>query len=132
MNLRQDARHLKVKAISSMGSAMTSFNSPDDDGRVPGSYCISSTRSRCCSKAALVQDRLAVFDKKSGRSIGFERCLREARHSARIKLTEAAAGTLRSVDAMRDDEQHWYMIVDAGLLYLHARAAVTLFDDLLY
>lgn len=52
--------------------------------------------------------------------------------STRIKLTEAEAGTLRSIDAMRDDEQHWYTIVDEGLLYLHARAAVTLFDDLLH
>ena len=32
---------------------------------------------------------------------------------------------------MRDDEQHWYNSVPEQLLYLHARAGVTLFDDLL-
>lgn len=35
------------------------------------------------------------------------------------------------IDALRDDEQHWFNEVDEGLLYLHNRAAVTLFDDLL-
>ena len=39
---------------------------------------------------------------------------------------------LRAIDALRDDEQHWFNDVSEGLLYLHARAAVTLFDDLLF
>jgi hypothetical protein len=41
------------------------------------------------------------------------------------------AGALRAIDALRDDEQHWYHEVDEGILYVHARAAITLFDDLL-
>jgi hypothetical protein len=131
VNLRQDARHLKAKAISSMRSAMTSFNSPDNDGRETRVLLHLQHAFEMLLKAALVQDRMQVFDKKTGRSIGFDRCLHEAKQSARVKLTEAEAGTLRSVDAMRDDEQHWYTIVDESLLYLHARAAVTLFDDLL-
>ncbi|HUA31682.1 MAG TPA: hypothetical protein VMC03_22580 [Streptosporangiaceae bacterium] len=48
-----------------------------------------------------------------------------------IGLSEADAGTLRAIDAMRDDEQHWFSEVPEQILYLHARAAVTLFDDLL-
>jgi hypothetical protein len=32
---------------------------------------------------------------------------------------------------MRDDEQHWFNIVSEQVLYLHTRAAVTLFDELL-
>jgi len=132
MNLRQDARHLKAKSISSMRSAMTAFNSPDDDGRVTRVLLHLQHAFEMLLKAALVQDRMQVFDKKTGRSIGFQRCLHEASESDRIKLTEPESGTLRSIDAMRDDEQHWYTIVEEGLLYLHARAAVTLFDDLLH
>ncbi|MGH3734388.1 MAG: DUF3644 domain-containing protein [Micromonosporaceae bacterium] len=132
MNLRQDARHLKVKSISSMRSAMTASNSPDDDGRVTRVLLHVQHAFEMVLKAALVQDRMQVFDKKNGRSIGFGRCLHEARQSARIKLTEPESGTLRAIDAMRDDEQHWYTLVEEGLLYLHARAAVTLFDDLLH
>ena len=132
MNLRQDARHLKAKSISSMCSAMTAFNSPDADGRVTRVLLHLQHAFEMLLKAALVQDRMQVFDKKTGRSIGFERCLHEARESERIKLTEPESGTLHTIDAMRDDEQHWYTLVEEGLLYLHARAAVTLFDDLLH
>lgn len=110
---------------------MAAFNSPEDDGRVTRVLLHLQHAFEMLLKAALVQDRQPVFDKKTGRSIGFDRCLHEARMSKRVQLTEAEAGTLRTVDAMRDDEQHWYTVVDEGLLYLHSRAAVTLFDDLL-
>ena len=82
-------------------------------------------------KAALYQKRVAVFDKVTGRSIGFESAIRQAQQTSGIKLAQEEAGTLRAIDAMRDDEQHWYNEVDEGILYVHARAAITLFDDLL-
>lgn len=83
-------------------------------------------------KAALVQTREKnIFDKQTGRSIGFEKCLGLAAANPVIKLADADTGVLRAIDAMRDDEQHWFNIVSEQVLYLHARAAVTLFDDLL-
>jgi hypothetical protein len=82
-------------------------------------------------KSALHQRRVPVFDNKTGRSIGFEAAIRQAQQTNGIKLTEEEAGTLRAIDAMRDDEQHWYNEVDEGILYMHARAAITLYDDLL-
>ncbi len=116
-----------------MRVAMTAFNSPQDDGRVTAVLLHLQHAFEMLLKAALVQDRVPrVFDEESGRSIGFARCLHEARTSTRIKLSEDEAGTLAAIDAMRDDEQHWFTIVDEGLLYLHARAAVTLFDDVLH
>jgi hypothetical protein len=48
-----------------------------------------------------------------------------------VKLTDEEAGVIRHLDAMRDAEQHWHLVVDEGLLYHNARTAVTLFDDLL-
>jgi hypothetical protein len=80
-------------------------------------------------KAALVQTRVPVFDRKLGQAIGFEKCVNLA--SEHVKLTGEEAGTLRAIDALRDDQQHWFNYVSEGLLYTHARAAVTLFDDLL-
>lgn len=82
-------------------------------------------------KAALNQKQVSVFDKSTGRSIGFEAVIRQSEQTAGIKLNPEEAGTLRAIDAMRDDEQHWYNDVDEALLYVHLRAAVTLFDDLL-
>lgn len=132
MKLRNEARALKRKAISSMRAAMTAFNSPDDDGRVTTVLLRLQHSFEMLIKAALVQDRVRVFDAETGRSIGFARCVHEARSAPRLKLTTEEAGTLRTIDALRDEEQHWYTIIDEGLLYLHTRAAVTLFDDLLH
>ena len=132
MKLRQDARALKKKALSSIGAAMTAFNSPYDDGRVTSVLLHLQHSFEMLLKAALVQAGRSVFDKRTGRSIPFEQALRQCQQLPGLKLADEAAGTLRAVDAMRDEEQHWHTEVDEGLLYLHARASVTLFDDILH
>lgn len=80
-------------------------------------------------KAGLVERNVKVFDKRDGRSIGFDRCVNLGREH--LGLTDSEAGTLRAIDALRDDEQHRLTECTEGLLYMHLRAAVTLFDDLL-
>lgn len=132
MKLRNEARHLSTKAIHSMTNAVTAFNSPHEAGRLTAVLLQLQHAFEMLLKAGLVQHRVRVMNPESGRSIGFERCLHEAGMLPAIKLTAEEAGTLRAIDALRDDEQHWYSIVDEGLLYLHTRAAVTLFDDLLH
>ena len=74
-----------------------------------------------------------MFDKKSGRSIGLRGGNQPVLSGCRLRSSrQDEAGTLRAIDALRDDEQHWFNDVSEGLLYLHARAAVTLFDELLF
>jgi hypothetical protein len=131
VKLRNEARHLKVKSLASMRSAMTAFNSLEEDGRATRVLLYLQHAFEMLLKASLVQDKQAVFDKKSGRSIGFAKCVNLGA-SKPLSLSEEEAGTLRTIDAMRDEEQHWYTIVDEGLLFLYTRAGVTLFDDLLY
>ena len=77
-------------------------------------------------KAALCQNKIKVFDKDSGKSFGFERCLRlcQTDHG----LTAAEAGVMRSVDASRDAAQHWFVYVSEDILYLQTRATITAFD----
>lgn len=132
MKLKQDARALKKKALFSMRAAMTAFNSPHDDGRVTDVLLRLQHAFEMLIKASLVQGGRSVFDKNTGRSIGFEAAVRQCQQLAGLKITDEEAGTLRAVDAMRDEEQHWLTEVDEGLLYLHGRASVTLFDDVLY
>lgn len=124
-------RELHHKALSSMRTAMTAFNSPQDDGRSTAVLLHLQHAFEMLLKAALVQGGVKVFDKDTERSIGFEMAVRQAQQlpGARVKGTEA--GTLRAIDALRDDEQHWYTEVPEAMLFLHARAAVTLFDELL-
>lgn len=131
MKLKQDARVLRRKALASLTSAVEAFNSPHDLGRITRVLLHLQHAFEMLLKAALVQSGTKVFDQSTGRSIGFDKCIRLAAGTPHIKLSEADAGTLRAVDAMRDDEQHWFNHVPEQLLYLHARAAVTLFDEIL-
>lgn len=131
MKLKQEARVLRRKALSSLTLGMTAFNSPVEAGRVTQVLLSLQHSFEMLLKAALVQRGVSVFDKKTGRSFGFEKCVNLAQGDTVIKLTDDEAGTLRSIDAMRDDEQHWFNEVSEQLLYVHARAAITLFDELL-
>jgi hypothetical protein len=132
IGMRATAKTLHGKALSSMRTAMTAFNSPHDDGRPTIVLLHLQHAFEMLLKASLFQGRVKVFDKKSGRSIGFDAAINQSCQLAGFKLTRDEAGTLRAIDALRDDEQHWFNDVSEGLLYLHARAAVTLFDELLF
>jgi len=131
MKLKQEARVLKCKARQSFIAAAEAFNSLRDDGRVTKVLLHLQHSFEMLLKAALVQAGKPVFDQSTGRSVGFERCIGLAMSDDTIKLAEADAGTLRAIDAIRDEEQHWFGVVSEQLLYLHVRAGVTLFDDIL-
>ena len=60
-------------------------------------------------KALLLQKRITVFDPQSSRSIGFGRCVDQAR--AHHGLPDTEAGVIRTSDALRDDKQHWIVTV---------------------
>ncbi|MFJ8550914.1 hypothetical protein [Streptomyces sp. NPDC093676] len=107
------------------------FNSVDDEGRTTAVLLSLQHSFEMLLKAALVHNDVQVFDKNLGRSIGFEKCLQLSRQEQNIKITDPEAGTLRAIDALRDDEQHWFNSVSEPILFVHARAGVTLFDDLL-
>lgn len=127
--MRREARLLKAKAVSSLRRSAQAFNSLDDDGRVTSVLLHLQHAFEMLLKAVLVERRVKVFDAKSGRSIGFQRALNLAQHE--LKLSREVAGTLRAIDALRDDEQHYLSGDVEALLYLHARAGVTIFEDVL-
>lgn len=114
-----------------MRAAMTAFNSPSDDGRTTSVLLHLQHSFEMLLKAALSQGDREVFDKTTKRSVSFEKAVRYAQQLPGVRLTDDEAGTLRAIDALRDDEQHWFNDVAEGILYLHVRAGVTLFDELL-
>lgn len=130
MKLKRDARILKSKALSSLRRGLTCFNSFDEDGRVTAVLLHLQHSAEMLLKSLLIQEGVEVMDRKSGFSVGTERCLGLAK--ARCGLTEAEAGVIRTVDKMRDAAQHWIIYLDEGILYLHARALVTVIDDILH
>jgi hypothetical protein len=127
MKLIREAKTLSQKAICSMRIAMTAFNSYDDEGRVTLVLMSLQHSGEMLLKAVLCQRREAIFDKKSSRSLGFEKCLGLC--TAKFVLTEDEAGVFRTIDKLRDAAQHWYIFVSEDLLYLHTRAMVTAFDS---
>lgn len=131
MKLRQSARVLKGKALASVRASVIAFNGLDDDGRVTEVLLRMQHAFEMLLKAALNQRGVTVFDKKTGKSIGLDKAVNLAQSDPKLKLSTDEAGLIRTIDAMRDDEQHWYTTVDEGILYMHIRAGVTLFDDLL-
>ncbi|RVJ51263.1 hypothetical protein CN166_27980 [Sinorhizobium medicae] len=127
MRLIRDARTLSNKAICSMRTAMSTFNSYDDEGRVCSVLLHLQHACEMLLKAVLVQKGVKVFDDKSGKSIGFERALNLCRQ--KHSLTESEAGTMRMIDALRDAEQHWFTVVEEDVLFLQTRALITVFDS---
>lgn len=129
MKLVRDARTLKEKAISSLKIAMTTFNSFEEEGRITSVLLHLQHACEMQLKAVLVQNKARVFDKATGKSIGFEKCLRLCQSSHGLKSEEA--GVMRAIDAMRDASQHWFVFVSEDLLYMHTRAVISAFDDYL-
>jgi hypothetical protein len=120
---------LKDKALASMRRAVKAFNDLDDDGRQTAVMLNIQHAFEMLVKATLTDKKVRVFDKRSGRSIGFEKC--SALASEHLRPSQEQIGLLRAIDASRDDEQHWLATLNEGLLYLHSRGAVTLFDEIL-
>jgi hypothetical protein len=127
-----DVRVLRSKAVASLRTGVTAFNGLDDEGRVTIVLLSTQHAFEMLLKAILVAKKdKTVFDKRSQQSISLEGAIRRCQQWEGVKLSDAEAGTIRAIDALRDAEQHWHLIVDEGLLYLNIRAAITLFDDLL-
>ncbi|OAM79016.1 hypothetical protein [Devosia elaeis] len=129
MKLVREARTLKTKAICSMRAGMSAFNSFDDDGRVTAILLHLQHSCEMLLKAVLVQNKAKVFDKNTGKSLGFEKCLRLC--TSDHGLTADEAGVMRAIDSLRDAAQHWYVFVAEDILYLHTRALITAFDGYL-
>ncbi|MGZ8982977.1 MAG: hypothetical protein ACXW11_03365 [Methylotenera sp.] len=129
MKLIRDARILKTKALSSLRTGLTSFNSFNEDGRSTTVLLHLQHSCEMLVKATLVQRHIPIFDKKSATSFGFTKCVNLAQ--SHCGVTEQEAGVMRAIDSLRDAEQHWFIVVSEQFLYIHARALVTVIDEIL-
>lgn len=127
--MRRVSNQLQRKAISSLKRAISAFNSTEEDGRQTAVLLHLQHAAEMMLKAGLTNNRVTVFDKETARSIGFEGCLRLAGENLRLDLSDI--GVLRTVDSLRDDEQHWLGTVSEELLFLHARATVGVLDKIM-
>lgn len=127
-----NVRVLRSKAIASLRTGVAAFNGLEDDARTTTVLLHLQHAFEMLLKAILEAKKdPGVFDKRTQKSISLERAINRCQQIGAVNLTDEEAGVIRHLDAMRDAEQHWYLVVDEGLLYHNARTAVTLFDDLL-
>lgn len=129
MKLKREAKTLKTKSIASLKRGLEAFNNHDDDGRPETVLLMLQHSSEMLMKALLVQKGLDVFDKEKGTSIGIEKALNLAQGQG--WLNTAQAGSIRVIDAMRDQAQHWMIVVPEDALYINARALITTLDEIL-
>jgi hypothetical protein len=120
---------LKRKAVASLRRAMSAFNGLDDDARNTTVLVHLQHAFEMLLKASLHEHRYAVVDQTTGQSLGFKKCLNLAQ--SEFKLPPETVGLLRAIDQLRDDEYHYLGLVSEGILFVHLRAAVTIFDQLL-
>jgi hypothetical protein len=128
--MRRDARLLKAKAVASLRRAAAAFNGLDDEGRHTTVLIHLQHAFEMLLKAALHERKALIVDQATGQSIGFKKCLNLA--AAAIPLRAEDAGTLRAIDQLRDDEYHYLGLVSEGIMYLHLRAAISIFDRVLH
>ena len=126
MKLRREAKSLKAKALSSLRRGLSIYNGYEEDGRLTSVLLHLQHGCEMLMKAALMQRKVAVFDRKSGRSLGFEKCVNLARQHC--GMSEGASGVMRTINSFRDAEQHWLLVLEEDILYLHIRALVTAID----
>lgn len=129
MKLKRDAKTLKAKAIASLKRALEAFNNHDEDGRPETILLLLQHSSEMLTKALLIQKGQDVFDKEKGTSIGIERAINIAQSKG--WLNAAQAGAIRAIDAMRDQAQHWMIVLPEDALYINARALITALDEIL-
>ena len=99
MRRRRVSVLLLDKSLASMRRAIGAFNGMDDDGRQSAVLLHLQHAAEMLLKAALSEKKVKVFDSRSGRSIGFERCL--ALGSEHLSVTADQAGTLHHRRAAR-------------------------------
>lgn len=124
--MRRDTRILKRKAIASLRRATGAFNALEDEGRHTTVLLHLQHAFEMLLKAALHQRRVPVVDPRTGQSIGFKKCLNLA--PMHLGMRPGDVGTLRAIDRLRDDEYHYLGLVSEGILYVHLRAGVSIFD----
>lgn len=129
MRRRRVTGLLLDKALASVRRSVGAFNAMEDDARQTTVLLHLQHAGEMLLKAGLSEKKVKVFDDRTGRSIGFEKCVALA--SEHLALTAEEAGTLRAVDALRDDEQHWLGSVSEELLFLHVRAVIQVLDSVM-
>lgn len=131
-SLRSDVEALATQAVDSLLLGIEHFNRPSERGRQVSILLMLDHACEMLLKAAILRRSGTIWNPKTGYSHSFEYCLNLATDDGQVKfLTEDERRTLRVLNALRDQAQHYLVDVSEQLLYTVAQGTVTLFADLM-
>lgn len=131
-SLRPDVEALANQAVDSLLLAIEHFNRPSERGRQVSILLMLDHACEMLLKAAILQRSGTIRNPKTGYAHSFEFCLNLATDDGHIKfLTDDERRTLRVLNALRDQAQHYLVDVSEQMLYTVAQGIVTLIADLM-
>ena len=130
--MRRETKVLLAKALDSLALGVELFNRPSDRGRVSGTLIQLDHSLEMLMKAAILHRGGRIRDKGSSETIGFESCVRRSLSEATVQyLSNEQAVVLRALNTLRDAEQHYYLRISEGHLYIQVQSAFTVFRQVL-
>ena len=96
--MHRDARLLKAKALASLRRCARAFNDFDDDGRVSTVLLHLQHSFEMLLKASLIEKTVRVFDKRKGRSIGFDKTVNVSQSRTMVEAGKKAGATIVYVE----------------------------------
>lgn len=130
--LRPDVDRLLSQSVDSLTLGVDQFNRTAERGRQASVVMFLDHACELLLKAALLQRGCDIRDGDTGYTFSSETCLNKATDDAAVKfLAEDERTTMRVLNALRDQAQHYLVDVSEPVLYTVAQSTLTLFGDLL-
>lgn len=129
--LRDDMERLLTQAVDSLTNGVDHFNRSSDQGRPASVLIFLEHACEMLLKAGLLQRGSDIRDAASGYTLSFENCLNRATDDGKVKfLSDDERSTLRVLNGLRDQAQHFLVDVSEQVLYTVAQSTLTLFGKL--
>jgi hypothetical protein len=131
--MKREARRLLSKGLHSLTVSIDHFNSSSDVGRIDAVLISLDHSLEMLLKASILERGGEIREKPDDKeTIGFDACVRKALSDGAIRfIDEDQALSLQSINGLRDAAQHHLLDISEHQLYLHCRAGVTLFADVM-
>ncbi len=130
-SLRDDVERLLTQAVDSLTNAVDHFNGSTERGRPATVLILLEHACEMLLKAGLIQRGCDIRVAANGYTLSFEACLNQATEGGDFRfLNGDERGTLRVLNGLRDQAQHFLVDVSEQILYTVAQSTLTLFAKL--
>ncbi len=127
--MKKEVKILLHKSIDSVILAVDHFNRIWDCGRKESVLIFFDHSFELILKAALLNKKQRIREKRKGETFGFDKCVRVA--FANKIISEDQVLTLQTINNLRDAAQHYFVDLPEPHLYFQAQSALTVFKDIL-